>query len=377
MSSTAQAKNIPAPPPLARDDLSDLQAKLDQEEAIKRALADDKATLEDDIADHQDRLAVQSQKVQKLEKDIWLLSEDVQKNESRKAELSEQLDADRHQIAHFILAMDHIDRVPVMAVLARYGSGLEVAQTSGIMGDLTGQFGVRLKALKNKLETLARLRAQLLADHEKKTRQEKELKTAYAKLEAQLAQKNKLYAKLGRDYKNQDQYVRNLARRADNLQALMKAVENAEAKNKAARKVKASFFAKPRMQASADFSGLPVAGVMRVGYGQKDFLDAKSQGVWIEGPPGGLITAPYGGTVRYAGFFKNYGQLMIIDHGQGYLSLISGFKKMRARVGERVEAGEALGYLGKDKSGTYKDYLVYYELRHSGKAIDPNSSLGL
>jgi septal ring factor EnvC (AmiA/AmiB activator) len=110
----------------------------------------------------------------------------------------------------------------------------------------------------------------------------------------------------------------------------------------------------------------PATGHIARYWGASDgFVTAK--GLSIETAPGGLITAPYGGQVLFAGNFRSYGQILIIDHGGGYASLLAGLGRLDAAVGQRVIAGEPVGAM---PSGNSRPVL-YFELRWKDQPIDP------
>lgn len=380
----AAARDIPAPPSVERQSLGEIKRDIEKRKDLSKNLQKTKLDLDKDIAAHKAEMVDQSQLIQKLEARLWELDQDIQANSQQKDVVLQKLQSDRHQISGFIQALDHMDRVPMVAVLARYGSALEIAQTHSTMQDLTRQFAGRLQDLKSNLELLQDLSETLDRDYKESTEEKSKLDKAYAVLQDQLIKKDRLFKEAERDIALQDQTIKELAQRSTNISALITSLDKAEKKAKAAAKAKrqaraAQAFKAPSFSSfkNAGQGTLPVAGALRVGYGQKDFLDATSQGVWVEGAPGGLVTAPYSGEIRFAGEFKSYGQLVIIEHSNGVHSLISGFGKIIANVGENISAGEAIGYIGKKKTGSYRDFLIYYELRKSGKTVDPTRGISL
>ena len=112
---------------------------------------------------------------------------------------------------------------------------------------------------------------------------------------------------------------------------------------------------------------LPVAGKIKIGYGEINELGAENKGVIISARPGAQVVAPYTGKVLFAGNFANYKELVIIAHKDGYHSVVAGMGKIIARVGSQVMQGEPIGVAldGADRSD------VYYELRLNGSAIRP------
>ncbi|MCW9046109.1 MAG: peptidoglycan DD-metalloendopeptidase family protein, partial [Alphaproteobacteria bacterium] len=83
---------------------------------------------------------------------------------------------------------------------------------------------------------------------------------------------------------------------------------------------------------------------------------------------GAHVVAPYDGRVVYAGPFRGYGQLLIIEHGEGYHTLLAGMERIDSVVGQWLLAGEPIGVMSKNKS---KKPTLYLEMRKDGHPINP------
>ena len=94
---------------------------------------------------------------------------------------------------------------------------------------------------------------------------------------------------------------------------------------------------------------------------------AHAKGITITGRPAARVIAPFDGTVLFAGPFKDYGQLIILDHGDNYLTLLAGMDTINPVVGQQVLAGEPIGQVKESKPN------LYIEIRRDGQAIDPTS----
>lgn len=94
----------------------------------------------------------------------------------------------------------------------------------------------------------------------------------------------------------------------------------------------------------------------------------KSKGITIETRDGAQVITPYDGEVVYAGPFRGYGRLLIIDHGEGYHTLLAGFSRIDSVLGQWLLAGEPVGVMGR---GLTKYKTLYVELRRDGVAINP------
>lgn len=112
----------------------------------------------------------------------------------------------------------------------------------------------------------------------------------------------------------------------------------------------------------------PVQGRLVHGYGERNEPGGAARGIVLAGRPEAVIVAPFDGQVVYAGKFRGYGQILIIDHGNGYHSLLAGLGRIDSVVGQYILAGEPVGSLGKDGDSAQE---LYLELRRNGEPINP------
>ena len=83
------------------------------------------------------------------------------------------------------------------------------------------------------------------------------------------------------------------------------------------------------------------------------------------------MVAPRGGTIVFAGPFKGYGLILIVEHGNGYHSLIAGLGRIDTAVGRKVAGGEPLAVMPPDGNPD-----LYFELRRNGQPINPQRGFG-
>ncbi len=117
----------------------------------------------------------------------------------------------------------------------------------------------------------------------------------------------------------------------------------------------------------------PVAGRVRAGFGRQvdpEFKTATLRtGIEIAAPAGTAVNAIAAGRVLFAGWFRGYGQMVILDHGSGDLSVSGYLDEIRVAAGDRVAAGQPIGSVG--ETGSSSGPGLYFEIRHDGKAVDP------
>lgn len=122
---------------------------------------------------------------------------------------------------------------------------------------------------------------------------------------------------------------------------------------------------------------LPVAGDTLRQFGDDDGTGHTALGMTVATGPDALVTAPADGTVVYAGAFRSYGQMIILDTGDGYHMVLSGMDAIKTRMGKFVFAGEPLATMGEKRVASATALALetdrptlYIEFRKDGKPVD-------
>ena len=115
---------------------------------------------------------------------------------------------------------------------------------------------------------------------------------------------------------------------------------------------------------------LPVFGELVGRFGTpRDVGPAGKNGVFIRAPEGQPVRAVAAGQVVYADWMRGFGNLLIVDHGEAYLSIYANNESLLKQTGDPVAAGETVATVG--ASGGNEQSGLYFELRHLGRAFDP------
>ncbi len=115
---------------------------------------------------------------------------------------------------------------------------------------------------------------------------------------------------------------------------------------------------------------LPAVGRIVAGLGEVNDSGVRSRGITIAARSGGQVVAPAPGRVSFAGDYRGYGKIIIIDHGGGWISLVTGMIALSAGVGDTLDAGAPIGRAGSD------DSRITVELRRAGRPVDIARMLG-
>jgi len=122
---------------------------------------------------------------------------------------------------------------------------------------------------------------------------------------------------------------------------------------------------------------LPVAGSILRKFGDADGTGHSLQGMMLETNAGALVTAPSDGWIVFAGTFRSYGQMIILNPGDGYHVVLSGLEGVTVQQGQFVVAGEPLGTMGNKRVASATALALeterptlYIEFRKDGKPVD-------
>jgi septal ring factor EnvC (AmiA/AmiB activator) len=245
----------------------------------------------------------------------------------------------------------------------------------------------RLEQLKveasNKTTVLAELHEARLKEQKKLQSERREREQVLSRLSAQIKKQRSEIATLKRDEQRMTQLVERL-----NRLVVEKAVREKAAREKAAKSAKAptkSAAGRPLgvntrtpepFHTDKPFSGLkgslnlPVKGELMNRFGAPRKEGGVSwKGLFIRATPGSVIKAIAAGQVVFSEWLRGFGNLIIVDHGEGYMSLYSNNESLYKQVGDPVQPGDAIATVG--NSGGQSDNGLYFEMRHQSRPINP------
>lgn len=364
-----KAAEMPTPP---SHPVKEVEGQLQAEKKAEAQLGQKMKGLKTEIEDTQGTLVSVARDIKKNENRLIELEQRLEKLSAEKDDIQSRLAADKDSMGDLVLALQRIERVPPEAILARPGAPLETAQSAMLLESILPDLYGRAENLKGDLARLADIITQLEDDRAEATEAAATLQLKQDDMAALLKKRETLYAQTETDRKERQAAIKKISAKAADLKELMQQLEE---KNRQQAQKAAASAAAPRLDRvplpKTGSAQMPVSGIVRVRYGQLDDIGAKSEGVQIESRAGALVTAPMGGVIRYAGAFRQYGQMVIIEHEKDFHSLVAGMAKIDTVVGRAVAAGEPLGTLG--KSGGKPT--LYYELRHNGRSVNPAQKL--
>ncbi len=311
----------------------------------------------------------------------------------------------RGQLGTTLAALQRIALRPSSALLVAPGDPNDIVRSGLLIRTAIPRIEARATALRDELRELAILDAQLAGNKHDLEAAGAAMKGERVRISALVGEKNVLLAQTRAEQDVAKARIEELTRTSRNLGELLEALMQRGGEMRGAAPVqrpdvRRSAVAVPTVPAPGP-SGPPVSlargqltppaqGEIVMDYGARNSFGATSRGVTWRTRPAATVVAPWDGRVVFAGPFRHFGRILIIDHGEGYHSLIAGLAHIEARAGQWVLAGEPVGATGDDqpasdpRSGNNggggpsrgpgdraEGPTVYVEFRRNGQPINP------
>ena len=411
LSAAAGALADPAPsnPPPATDqqrtdkemELRGVEDTLRQSEDQRRAIEAEIDSVRADRARLSAALIETTTNVQDAERGAAAAADRLSALNATAEELSHSLERRRGVIADVLAALQRMGSEPPPAILVKPGDMSEAVRAATVMGSLIPELKSEIEAARRNLDDLAKTRESIAQERDALTEKGKTLKADKLRLAALIDARQQSLASAQDALGSQQQRAAELAKKSGSLKDLIvkldseRAARTAAAAAAHATEVAAASEIEARAQgahgaetahlkpeiAFADAKGrvqLPAAGAILKTFGAPDGLGGVERGVSLATPAAATVSAPADGAVLFAGTYRSYGQLLIIDAGGGYYVLLAGMDRINVQSGEFVLAGEPVGAMGDGSArmaaaaavGAARPVL-YIELRKDGTAIDP------
>ncbi len=314
----------------------------------------------------------------------------------------------RAVIAEVLASLQRMGRKPPPALLVTPEDMLAAIRSSILLGSVLPQMRSETEALASDLSDLLQLRQSIAAERETLSAGVSKLRAERQRLAALVEARQAALAAAEQALGAERERALELAKQAASLKELIARMETevaaaargAEAARKAdADRSRAAEAAPPsagmktalapfkdpaRLAPATSFietKGLlpfPVNGTLQRGFGSHDGFGGTEKGLLVSTRANAIVTSPCDGWVSFAGPYRSYGQLLIVNAGQGYYIILAGMDKINVNVGQFILAGEPVAVMGDGSVKTAAAIaigavqpILYVEFRKDGVAIDP------
>jgi len=327
-----------------------------------------------------EQAAALAARIQQAEAGIVAAQARIGMVDRERSALREEIGREQQPVVRLTAALQQFSRRPVALAVLRPGSVKNVVYLRAILHDAVPQVRSRTAGLRTRIERGRALRADAIAAAQTLRGEERALADRRGQL-AEVETRERLAARaaggtanreadralaLGEEMRDLDSLVGELDRAAA-LRSRLAALPGPRPRPSGGATSQA---VQPEIAAAEAPAGapspyiMPVAGRLVTGFGAP--LGATlSQGITLAPVGGAQVVAPAAGRVAFAGPYRGYGQIVIIEHPGGWTSLVTGLARADAQVGEQVGDGAPLGVAGPSRP------TVTVELRRAGEPVNP------
>ena len=401
----------------AKKRLDETEQQLQSSRAKEQGLTQGISTLTEERARLNTELIEAGNRVQASEAKL-------SETEAKLAELTDQVNVIKSSITErketivkMLMAMQRMGRTPPPALVTRRDDALAVVRSAMLLADVFPEIKYQADNLSHELEGMVSLETGIREQRDTEKQETDQLASEQAGLDrlcqakkVKLAQGEAELAQVKQSTAEQAQAVTDLNELIDKLDAQIAKVEVAQydaevAAERALREreqaqalatpanesvveikpesTKLAFASPDRMKPAMPFEAakgslrLPAAGRRTKHFGDAEPAGGTARGISLQTRKEARITAPSDGWVVYAGAFRSYGQLLIINAGGGYHVLLAGMSRIDVSLGQFVLAGEPIAMMGNSAAPSQGGAdssrpVLYVEFRKDGRPIDPD-----
>jgi murein hydrolase activator len=318
--------------------------------------------------------------------------------DAREQQIRASLDSRRSEIVEVLAALQRAGRRTPPALLVRPEDALQSLRTAMLLGSVVPELRGRAEKLAGDLGELVALRKTIATERDALAKDRDKSREDQVRLAAFVDERQRKQSAIEKDMEAEGARAITLSKQVDSLQGLIARMEidvKSAAKAAATASLKGAPAApngKPNLGglkdparlspaiAFASAKGLlafPVNGSKIRDFGGSDGAGGVEKGISLTTRAGAQVTTPCDGWVVYAGPFRSYGQLLILNAGGGYHVLIAGMERILVNIGQFVLTGEPVAMMGSTSqvasilATTATQPVLYVEFRKDGTPIDP------
>ena len=358
-------------PLLAQPDANTARAELKQTEADIARLKKLLGSLQQEMSGLEKQLKASESAIGRLREESIRIEQQVDAGEARLKDLQRQarelqqaLEEQQEQIARQVRAAYKAGRQDYLKMLLNQDDPARMARMLRYYGDFNRARMDEINRYNQTIEQIRDASAQIAEQQGILQRDREALAERRIALESERDKRGSILAGLQSQSRDQQQEVRRREAERAELAALIKKLDEA------ITSIPTPAGSLPFAQARGKLP-LPVAGRIGARFGSQRGSDArlKWDGLLINAAEGARVHAVHGGRVVFADWLRGSGLLLILDHGDGYLSLYGHNQSLLREVGSWVQPGDAIATVG--SSGGLSESALYFSIRHRGQPLDP------
>lgn len=354
----------------SKKELGGLKKKIQEEKKRVKEIRKKESSILSQLNTLDRNLIKRGKELKALNQKIEIVARKVQKTENEQRLLGQNITSQETFLTERLIALYKFGDAGMPQVIFSSPSYGDLLNSQRYLASILNQDRQIVEDYRKKQTILGEYQEQLKQDERELKGLKEQTERKRAEIQNDKSQKSRLLDSVRGEKRMYLAAIKELETASVNLQGLIDRLER-EIREKA----KAEVFV-PAGKGFGAFRGklsFPVDGRILSTFGRNENPKFNTftvqKGIEIEASPGAEIRAVYDGRVLYSDWFKGYGKILIIDHGEGYYTLSGHASALLKKVGEEVRAGEVVALVG--DTGSLKGPCLYFEIRQKGKPLDP------
>ncbi|MBR5482895.1 MAG: peptidoglycan DD-metalloendopeptidase family protein [Alphaproteobacteria bacterium] len=386
---------------VSKQDLEYVQQQVREESSKHKKLQQQADKISREMKQINNLMIKKAKQIQNVEEKTSLMEKEIIKLQKDLKEAEEAFLSEDKKLITNLYALQNLAQKPTEALFVQPLTPVEIVRSAMLLRETVPFLATEAAIIRKELNKINDKKQKIERQIVKISRSKRELENERAKMKDLRAQKSAMMKKISNQTKETQNKIKQLADQAKDIKELLEKLEKerkaratleAERREKARREreeleayrkerdyssskddlIKSQpEFIKETGKAFAKAKGKlskPAMGGIVIAYGQETSKGVTSKGISIKTRSQAQVVSPYDGSVIFAGPFRGYGKLIIIEHGEGYMSLLAGMNEIECEVGQMLLAGEPVGQMPDDNNSN-----LYMELRKDNKPIDPEA----
>lgn len=352
--------------------------------------------LKEELKNVNQKMITAAKKIQNGEDEIRKKQDELTVLQKHLLESEEKFNSENDMLVETLAALQNLALRPSEAVLVQPLSPVEVMRSSILLRGSIHALERRAGTIRQSIEDISNQKEQIALRLQDLEKDNKKLAKQQDDMKRLSQQKSTMYSQISSKSEEAKRKADMLASQAHNLRDLLEKLEKQKeitrrqmaekarlARERAADDIRKenrglidTNFADDTASSITTITGFgkakgrlsrPARGPLVTAFHEELSKGVVSNGIDIKTASKAQVIAPYDGTVIYAGPFKNFANLVIIDHGEGYTSLLSGLGETDTEVGQMLLAGEPVGTMPASDNNK-----LHMEIRKNNHPVDPN-----
>jgi len=380
----------------AVDRLEKIEQQLSRTKARAESLAREADALADEAVKLRRRIIAAAARIQVSETRITVAETRLKKLTFEQTVIAGELVSQRAVLVELLAGLQKLSRNPPPALVVQPNDALKAVRSAMLLASVVPEVRAQAEKLTASLNRLRVIRSNIVAERQALKDSIASLSDERGRLSRLMTAKQAESRLTRKEVEAEKKRMAQLARDARSLQDLVARLgmgvtvkpgkdavpyQGSRAIGKADLRGDRALRPTIRFSRAKGKLSPPAQGALVRRFGVDDGLGGTAKGVSLATRVGAQITTPADGRVRFAGQFRSYGQLLIIDAGEGYHILLAGMKRISVDVGDFVFAGEPLGTMGQSAAGGTRigtvagesRPILYVEFRNKGHSVNPRA----